>query len=260
MKEEECKLRQTLTVDEMTKLIKEKAANGQSLIETSQPNQCLPTQSSTQSSQSQYVLNVQSFRIVQSFSIESIHDVSINGSIQSYSESVYSEHVQTGPIQSMPESVHLDAELDHSEPAIVQTAVLIEPTSVNSDSVQSESVHSEPIDYTQPQANEATNIQSQLNTQNLSPKTRQQIQVGFSSLQQRAQFMFSSGYVKLSDESKDIYLVTNERNDVHMVKLLKNTCTCFASKSCAHIFACRLFKGERIESLIPKDLTQSLIS
>ena len=77
-------------------------------------------------------------------------------------------------------------------------------------------------------------------------------------MQHRAQFMFSSGNVKLSDGPKGIYLVTNERNEVHMVKLLKNNCTCFVSKSCAHVLACRMFNGENIESLEPKDLTQSL--
>ena len=43
-----------------------------------------------------------------------------------------------------------------------------------------------------------------------------------------------------------------------MVKLLRNSCTCFAKENCAHILACRLFTGESSESLMPKDLTQSL--
>ena len=103
----------------------------------------------------------------------------------------------------------------------------------------------------------ANNQTSTITAQNLSPKTRTQVKLAFSSQQQRAKFMYSNDLVKLSDKSKNIYLVTNERNEIHMVKLAKNTCTCFSSTNCAHILACRLFNGESIE-LKTKDLTQSL--
>ena len=51
----------------------------------------------------------------------------------------------------------------------------------------------------------------------------------------------------VKNSHKDVYLVINEKNETHMVKLLKNSCTCFASKNCAHIMAVRLFNGETIE-------------
>ena len=52
-------------------------------------------------------------------------------------------------------------------------------------------------------------------------------------MRQRADFMFSSGNVKLIDGPKGIYMVTNEKDEVHMVKLLRNSCTCFAKENCA---------------------------
>ncbi len=59
-------------------------------------------------------------------------------------------------------------------------------------------------------------------------------------------FLYNNGGVQLIDASKQIYIVTNERNEVNMVKYSINKCTCFATKNCAHFLACMLFKGQNI--------------
>jgi len=74
-----------------------------------------------------------------------------------------------------------------------------------------------------------------------SPTTRTQIYRGIAGQQKRAELLFERGCVILSDKKKQIYLVTNERNDVHMVKYTTNKCTCYAQKNCAHFLACMLF-------------------
>ena len=104
MKEDECQLRQTLTVDEMLELIKKKVASGESLIESTQPDQSSPTQQSTQS---QSVHSIQSVCITQSISVESFHH--LNGSVQSqstFSQSIYS---------ASAEAVNNEQESDQSD-------------------------------------------------------------------------------------------------------------------------------------------------
>jgi len=75
--------------------------------------------------------------------------------------------------------------------------------------------------------------------------------------------MFKNGNVSLSDTEKQVYLVTNERNEVHMVKYRINNCTCFAKKNCAHYLACMLFNNVDIfknytekKSALTKSLTK----
>ena len=89
-----------------------------------------------------------------------------------------------------------------------------------------------------------------------SPRTRTQLRLAKTCQHARAKFFLEHGLVKHADGDKSIHLVTNEKKDVHMVKLSKNSCTCYATTNCAHILACRLYNDETIIS--PRDLTQSL--
>ena len=62
--------------------------------------------------------------------------------------------------------------------------------------------------------------------------------------------MFKNGNVDVYENGEDdVYLVTNEKKVINMVKIRQNSCTCIASKNCSHIMACRLYRGENIEPL-----------
>ena len=213
MNEDECQLRQTLTVEELMEFIRNKAACGESLIESTQldqstqpdqstrPGQSLPTQQLSAQSQSQSVLTLT--RIVQSYSFESIHSVitNIDGPTLTYSEEVQSRRVNSIPTLVSSDSITVNSQSE-SDSTFEDF----------SESNLSESVHSE---------NEDEDITNQLQpetqvVQHSSPRTRTQIQASFSSMHQRAQFMFANGLVKLTDEPRGIYMVENEKKEVHM--------------------------------------------
>ena len=71
------------------------------------------------------------------------------------------------------------------------------------------------------------------------------IQRGFQTQLARAKFMSSS----VKNTHIDVYLVINEKNETHMVKLLKNSHTLFATKNCAQIMTVRLFKSKTIKHI-----------